>query len=390
MDEKETSSRIERHLGTGVLVLLLIGCVLVMRPFLSALMWAFVLCFALWPVYRRVVARLKGRRTLAALAMTGAIAMVLVVPTVVTVLNLAEDAHALTVASRRWVESDRIGPPHWVASIPLIGNPLSAYWQDLADDVATLVERSRQVPDDSLDVATTLPATWPATSPTTQPDGPSKLTLAMKSIVEWARSWLPAAGLAIAQGVTQVILSVFLTFFIFRDGETLAIRLGVGVSRIAGERGQQLLLVAGNTVRGVVYGILGTALVQGAMAAVGFFIAGVPGAALLGLVTFLLSPLPVGPPLVWIPATLWLFNQGWTGWAIFMLVWGIGVSSIDNVVKPWIISQGADMPFILIFFGVIGGALAFGLIGVFLGPTLLAVAYRLIEGWSRTSIAAVP
>jgi predicted PurR-regulated permease PerM len=143
--------------------------------------------------------------------------------------------------------------------------------------------------------------------------------------------------------------------------------------------------VAGNTVRGVVYGILGTAIVQGVIAGIGFLIAGIPGAMLLGMLTFFLSVVPMGPPLVWIPCTIWLFSQGRTGMGIFMIVWGIGVSSIDNVVKPWLISQGSAMPFVLIFFGVLGGALAFGFIGVFLGPTLLAVAYRLIEEWSRTS-----
>jgi predicted PurR-regulated permease PerM len=104
---------------------------------------------------------------------------------------------------------------------------------------------------------------------------------------------------------------------------------------------------------------------------------------------FVLSPVPVGPPLVWLPASLWLFHQGATGWGIFMLIWGVGVSSIDNVVKPLIISRGSATPFILILFGVIGGALAFGFIGVFLGPTLLAVAFRLTEEWSRQpSLAA--
>jgi len=180
----------------------------------------------------------------------------------------------------------------------------------------------------------------------------------------------------------EVALSVFIAFFILRDGAAAADRLTTGVGRIAGDRGRRLLEVAGRTVRGVVYGILGTALVQGGMAGIGFWIAGVPGAALLAVLTFLLSVVPMGPPLVWIPAVIWLFNQGSSGWAMFMLVWGLGVSSVDNVVKPWLISQGSAMPFILIFFGVIGGALGFGVIGVFLGPTLLAVAYRLLEEWS--------
>jgi predicted PurR-regulated permease PerM len=120
------------------------------------------------------------------------------------------------------------------------------------------------------------------------------------------------------------------------------------------------------------------------MAAFGFLVAGVPGATLLGLLTFFMSAVPVGPPMIWIPATLWLLSNGSIGWGIFMGIWGLGVSSIDNLVKPWLISQGSNLPFILIFFGVIGGALAFGVIGVFLGPTLLAVAYRLVEEWSAT------
>jgi predicted PurR-regulated permease PerM len=141
-------------------------------------------------------------------------------------------------------------------------------------------------------------------------------------------------------------------------------------------------------VRGVVYGILGTCLAQSLMAGIGFLVAGVPGAALLALLTFFLSVVPMGPPLVWLPAALWLFQQGRTGWGIFMVVWGVGVSTIDNFVKPWLISQGSDMPFLLILFGVLGGALAFGFIGVFIGPTLLAVAYRLVKEWAAVRQAA--
>ena len=125
-------------------------------------------------------------------------------------------------------------------------------------------------------------------------------------------------------------------------------------------------------------------------AGIGFVIAGVPGAGLLALLTFFVSVVPIlGTALVWVPAALWLFHQGSTGWGIFMLVWGLGVANIDNVLKPWLISQGSNMPFILIFFGVLGGAAAFGFIGVFLGPTLLAVGFRVVEEWISTS-RAVP
>jgi predicted PurR-regulated permease PerM len=192
---------------------------------------------------------------------------------------------------------------------------------------------------------------------------------------------------ALGGGLVQLALSIFIAFFLFRDGVAIGQRVTAAVERIGGERGMHLLEVAGNTVRGVVYGILGTGLVQALMAGIGFLIAGVPGAALLALLTFFLSVVPVGPPLVWLPAALWLFYQGKTGWGIFLLVWGVIVSSVDNVVKPWLISQGSDLPFILIFFGVLGGALVFGFIGVFIGPTLLAVGYRMVEEWGTAKTA---
>ena len=125
-------------------------------------------------------------------------------------------------------------------------------------------------------------------------------------------------------------------------------------------------------------------MIQGILAAIGFLVAGVPAAPLLGLATFFLSPVPVGPPLVWLPAAFWLFNHGQTGWAIFMLIWGTAVvSSVDNVIKPLIISRGSNMPFILVMLGVLGGVVAFGFIGVFLGPTLLAIGYTLLSDWSK-------
>ena len=387
--------RLDQLLGWAALFFLLIGCVTVLKPFVSAVLWAVVLCFSLWPVQRRFTQWLGGRRTLAALLTTLSIALVLVVPVVVIGVGIADDARALASATRKWMEAGPPKPPAWLEKIPLVGLQAKDYWTEFADDAARLMRELKPVVvDDPSFVATNLVAlaTDPPREPLAQAQPPpteqeSRLVKALKSLVISARTVMLRAGLAIGRGVVEVVLSVFLAFFIFRDGAAVADRLTTGVARIAGERGKHLLDVAGRTVRGVVYGILGTALVQGVMAAIGFVIAGVPGAALLGLLTFFLSPVPVGPPLVWIPAVIWLYTQGSTGWAIFMLIWGMGVSSVDNIVKPWLISQGSQMPFIVIFFGVIGGALAFGLVGVFLGPTLLAVTYRIIEEWSTASPA---
>jgi predicted PurR-regulated permease PerM len=156
------------------------------------------------------------------------------------------------------------------------------------------------------------------------------------------------------------------------------------MERLTGDRARALIEVTAGTVSRVVNGILGTALAQSVLALIGFWIAGVPGAMLLGLLTFFLSIIPVGPPLIWAPAAAWLYIHGEIGWAIFLVVWGLVlISSIDNVVKPYLISRSGSLPLLLVFLGVLGGLLAFGFIGVFIGPVILAVSYTLLSEWLR-------
>ena len=339
-------STLEQNLGWVLLTLLLLGCLVVMRPFLSALLWAIILCFASWPIYHRLLGLFRDRRTLAALVMTLAMVLIVLLPFLIVGLTLADNVKELTAATRHWVAGGPPAPPAWLIKVPVVGQPATEYWHELATDTA-------------------------------------KLWAEAQRFIEPLSSGLLKAGFALGRGLIELALSIFIAFFLFRNGASAGQRLTNAVERIAGEQGKHLLTVAGKTVRGVVYGILGTALAQAIAAGIGFIIAGVPGAALLAMLTFFFSVVPiVGTALAWVPAALWLFNQGSTGWGIFMIVWGIGVANIDNVVKPWLISHGSNMPFILIFFGVLGGAIAFGLIGVFLGPTLLAVGFRLVTEWS--------
>lgn len=339
-------SRLEQNLGWAVLLVLAAGCLVVLRPFVSALLWAVVLSFSTWPIYHRLLRLLGNRRTLAAVLMTLAMILILLLPFLIVGMTLADNVKALTTAVRHWVEGGPPNPPAWLAKVPLVGAHAADYWKSLAADTAKL---------------------WAET----------------QRFIEPVSSWLLRAGLALGGGVIELALSIFITFFLFRDGAAVGQRLAGAVERIGGERGGHLLTVAGTTVRGVVYGILGTALAQAIMAGVGFLMAGVPAAVLLALLTFFCSVVPiVGTALTWLPAAIWLFHEGSTGWGIFMIIWGLGVANIDNVVKPWLISQGSNMPFVLVFFGVLGGAVAFGFIGVFLGPTLLAVGFRLVEQWS--------
>ena len=343
------SRRFEQVISGVALALLLIGCAIVLRPFASALLWAVVLWLATTPLHERVLDAVgPQRRTTAALLMTLAAALILLLPIVIVGFSVADSARDLAGATQRWLEAGPPAPPEWLGRLPIIGQRAVDYWTTLAGDSARLLDEMRQ-------------------------------------FIEPATSWLLTSGLVLGQGVVELAVSILIAFFLYRDGVALARRVRAGAVRIAGPRAEHLVQTAVDTIRSVVYGVLGTALVQGVLAGVGFLIAGVPGAVLLGFLTFFLSIVPMGPPMVWGPATIWIYQHGSTGWAVFLLIWNLGVSSIDNFVKPWLISQGSALPFILIFFGVIGGVIAFGFIGVFLGPTLLAVAYRLVLDWAVVS-----
>ncbi len=349
-----SAKNIEQLITLAVLVLLIIGTYLVLQPFITALLWAGLLCYATWPLLLRVNTGLKQRRGWSAALMCLAIATVLVAPFVIVVASLADNVGHLNEMVQTFLERGLPAPPAWLAGLPLAGEKLHAFWLAAATDTNLLIE-------------------------------PIKRALPEMS------KWLLSSGIALGNGVLQLSLSVFILFFLYRDGEALAQRMDTAMNRIGGERARTLLKLAGSTVKGVVNGILGTALAQGILAGIGFLIAGVPGALLLGLATFFLSVVPMGPPLLWIPAAAWLYFQGEVGWAIFLVVWGVAViSSVDNFLKPYLISQGASMPFILVLLGVLGGLVAFGFVGVFLGPTLLAVGYSLAREWTLNPATEPP
>jgi len=341
-------TQVELWIGGTAVVLLGLGCLLVLRPFVSAALWALILCFTTWPLFLRLEDILGGRRTLSALIATLFLAAVIVVPVVILGATLADNVSALISASQKLIHEGPPSPPDWVSSIPMIGSHVADYWNHLGESSSVrLHELSRMLP-------------------------------AAKTIVLWG-------GGALAEGIFQITLSLLIAFFFYRDGHAAANQLHATFHRVAGEEGDRLLDLAGATIRAVVYGILGTSLLQGVIAAVGFAIAGVPGSVTLGFVTFVLSLVPGGPPIVAAPAAFWLYRQGSPGWAVFMMVWGLMVGALDNIVKPLLISRGGSTPMILVMLGVLGGALAFGVIGLFLGPTLVALGYSLFQQWSLSA-----
>ena len=349
----EKQSRIEQIAEIAALLFLVVGCYWVIRPFVAAVAWAAILCFATWPIYHWLKTLLNDRQPHAAMLMTFGILLVIVIPLTIVVISLTDDIKALFAKSSTLLETGLPDAPPWIQKIPVAGSYLANYWKELAHSGPNLKE-------------------------------------ALREFIGISKEWFVKGGLSLGHGILQLCLSVFITFFFYRDGVAFVENVQKSVNRIVGDRTQELLATIGKSIKGVVYGILGTAIAQGVLAFIGFWSvnfflppdARIPVPLLLGLLTFVVALIPFGPPLVWIPVCFWLFYKDQTIPGIFMVGWGVGVISfIDNLLKPYLISRESKMPFIMVFLGVLGGVIAFGFIGVFLGPTLLSVGYTLLEEW---------
>ena len=341
-----SENRIDRYAAIAMVTVLIMGCFVVLRPFLSAILWAVILSFSTWPVYHQIERAVSGRKRLAAGVMVLLVAAVLIAPLVFLGTSLAEDVTALLEMARQLLSEGPPTPPAWVAKLPVVGSRMHDRWQAMAGSGA-------------------------------------KLTEALMQYLIPLRDWALRGAANMGEGILYLTLSVFMSFFLYRDGAALSERLEALFARVGGKQAPELFRIAGDTIKSVVYGIIGTALAQGFLAGAGFVIAGVPGALLLGVLTCIVSLIPMGPPIIWAPAAFWLFEKGETGWAVFLALWGFFVvSAVDNFLKPYFISKGSHLPFVLVFLGVLGGVMAFGLLGIFLGPTLLAIAYALFQEWS--------
>jgi predicted PurR-regulated permease PerM len=336
-----------RFIGVAALVGLLAGCFLVLRPFLSALLWAAILAFTTWPAYRFLMDRGGLRPSWAAGVMVTAMMVVIGVPLAVAAPTSREDIDNIRNAIQGFLTDGLPALVEMVGRLPYLGAFLRERFEAVDLGIGSLFSMLR-------------------------PYAGSVAQMALNLI------------LAIVSNVAELLIAILLTFFFYRDGARMAGALESAAERIAGDRGQRLVILTGAVTRGVVYGLLGTAVVQGAMTAFGLWISGVPQPVLLGMLAGVISILPIGAPVVWIPAAIWLLASGSTGWGIFMVLYGaFGISSVDNFIRPWLISRGADLPLLLTLLGALGGAFAFGFLGLFLGPVLLAVAFSIIKEWTQ-------
>jgi predicted PurR-regulated permease PerM len=342
-----SSEQVARFIGLLAAGVLAAAAFLVLRPFLSALVWSVILVFCTWPAYRLLTDRLRMGRSWAAATMVLAAFLLIGLPLVFAVPVERQDIEAI----RGWIErvlSEGLPDLSGVLlPIPFIGPAINDWWQTLAGDTSALVALVR----------------------------PYAGTVAQA---------LLGLLLAVLSGIAELLLAILLAFFIYRDGPVIAEHAFHLLERLAGTRARHLWELTGNVTRGVVYGLLGTAIVQGFMTWFGLWIAGVPQPLLLGVIAGVISIFPVGAPLVWIPAAIWLFATDSVGWGVFMLLYGaLGISSVDNVIRPWLIARGASLPLLLTLLGALGGVFAFGFLGLFLGPVVLAVGFSLLDDWAE-------
>ncbi|PKL99722.1 MAG: AI-2E family transporter [Gammaproteobacteria bacterium HGW-Gammaproteobacteria-9] len=343
----------DRLLAQILLLGLLAACLWVLAPFASALFWAAVLAFASWPVMRLLTRWLHGNATLAAGLLTFSWMVLVAVPLVWLGFNIADqirEANALL----HDLQVEGLPPaPTWLGELPLIGDTLVGFWDTVGEQGTALIA-------------------------------------SIRPYIGQVANWLLVRSARIGGGMLELALSLVLVFFFYRDGPRLSAFVHSLLHRLIGERADHYLELVAGTVQRVVNGVIGTAAAQAILAYIGFLIAGIPGALVLGLLTFACSFIMV-PPLIWGPAVAWLAWQGDYGMAIFLGIWGMFViSGVDNVLKPYLISRGGNLPLVVVLLGVFGGILAFGFMGLFLGPTLLAVAYSLLGDWLIKEVPTMP
>jgi predicted PurR-regulated permease PerM len=324
---------------------LILICLWILRPFLPAIIWAATLVIATWSLMRQVEARLWGSRGLAVAVMSGVLLLLFVAPFWLAIGTILANSNQIV----RWVEAipsmQFPPPPSWLNEVPIIGARAIQIWQRL-EEIG-----GREALQHARPYAGT--------------------------ITQW---FLGAVG-DFGMVLVQFLLTVAVAAIMYARGERAASALVRFGKRLAGMRGEQAVLLAGQAIRSVALGVVVTAFIQAAIGSVALLAVGVPYAPVLCAIMFMLCIAQLGPGLVLVPAVIWMFGNGGTASATFLLVCSIIAIGADNVLRPLLIRRGVDLPLLLILVGVIGGLIAFGLIGIFLGPTVLAVGYTLLAAW---------
>lgn len=323
---------------------LMAGCYIVLSPFLLPLVWASAIVVATWPVMTALQQRLAGRRGVAIALLALALLLLLVVPLTLIVVTIVDHVDDLSMLASRVAYYASLPPPDWLHRLPASGQLITAW-----TNVAAMT--------------------------------PAELQEKVAPYASKAAGWLVDEAGSITLLVVQFLVTVALCTVLYASGEDAARFVRRFAHRLGGERGDNAVVLASQAVRAVALGVVVTAIVQALLAGAGLVIAGIPFAGLLTALVLILCIAQIGVFPVLVPAVIWLFWSGDTGWGVFLAVWTVIVGTMDGFLRPWLIKRGADLPILLILAGVIGGLLSLGVIGLFVGPVLLAVSYRLLEAW---------
>ena len=342
---EETNDITRIVLWIVVIATLLTASFLTLLPFLSGLIWATTIAVATWPMLIRLQALMGGRRWLAVTAMTLLVALAFVLPFTVAISTLIDAAGRSPTVTNDFLAQGLGPPPSWIAGIPVFGNRLMEKWQTIADG------------------------------------GPEALAAAVQPYARSAAGWALAVTGGFGRTIVLVLITLLLLPILYAQGETAAGGVLAFAHRLGGESGARTLRLAGQAIRSVALGVVLTALVQSVLVGVGLWLCGVPHAGLLAAIAFVLCVAQVGPLLVLVPSIMWLYWTGNTGWAAALVIWSLPVGTLDNVLRPLLIRRGVQLPMLLIIGGVIGGLISFGVVGLFVGPVVLAATYTLAKDW---------
>lgn len=321
----------------------------ILRPFLISMIWAALIVIAAWPILEKLEVRFAKKRWIAVSVLMIVILLVILIPVTLAIVIIVDNAETIAAHSRSLVSSSLSGPPEWVERIPLAGDRLAARWSEFA--ALNPDERAaRVVPH-------------------------------VKTVLAW---FMGQAG-DIGATILEFLLTVIIAVILFTKGECVESGVRIFARRLGGLQGEEVTVLAARAVRGVVLGVVLTALVQASVGCIGLLLTGIPAPGLLTAVMFMLSLAQIGPFPVLIPAVIWLFWSGQPIWGTVLIVAAVIAGTIDNIIRPVLIKKGVDLPLLLIFSGVIGGLIAFGVVGLFIGPVVLTVAYTLLKAWVKGS-----
>jgi predicted PurR-regulated permease PerM len=345
MNQQAQSDILRTTIMVLIIGVLLAASLWTMQAFIGPLVWATAIVVATWPLLLWIQRHVGGSRALATTAMTLVMLLIFVIPFWAALGAMLEASADGVDVVRSYLKNGLGPPPAWIAKVPFGGERLTAEWLALSAG------------------------------------GPEQFAETIRPYVRSVAAWMVAVTGGMGGLLGHFLLTVIIAAILYAQGETAARGVRAFAARLAGERGDAAVLLAGQSVQSVALGVVVTALVQTALVGLGFWVAGIPHPALLTAIVFVLCIAQIGPVLVLIPAIIWMYSHASGMWATAFLIYSIPVGFLDNFLRPILISRGVELPLILIIAGVIGGLLAFGVIGLFIGPVILAVTYSSLGVW---------